>query len=101
MQLKAMYVCNCCVFLIGGRAGHIFCIGEGPKYRPFHDLRSMPEPGRPMEQVETHGRACTQVLFLQKAELGFFHFLKIVTGCLVPSAGQKIPTASIESLIVG
>ncbi len=36
-------------------------------------------------------RAYTQVLFLRKAELGFFHFLEIVTGWLVPSAGQKIP----------
>jgi hypothetical protein len=31
------------------------------------------------------------VLFLRKAELGFFHFLEIVIGWLVPSAGQKIP----------
>jgi len=30
-------------------------------------------------------------LFLHKAELRFFHFSKIVTGCLVPSAGHKIP----------
>ncbi len=36
-------------------------------------------------------RACTQGLFLCKAELGFFHFLEIVTGWLVPSVGQKIP----------
>jgi hypothetical protein len=28
--------------------------------------------------------ACTRVLFLRKAELGFFHFLEIVTGWLVP-----------------
>jgi hypothetical protein len=53
-------------------------------------LRSAPEAGRPREQVENHGRACTQVLFLCKAELRFFHFLEIVTGWLVPSAGQKI-----------
>ncbi len=33
-------------------------------------------------QVENHGRACTQVLFLRKEELGFFHFLEIVTGRL-------------------
>jgi hypothetical protein len=32
-----------------------------------------------------------QVLFLCKAELGFIHFLEIVTGWLVPSADQKIP----------
>jgi hypothetical protein len=36
------------------------------------------------------GRACTQVLFLSKAELEIFHFLEIVTGWLAPSAGQKI-----------
>jgi hypothetical protein len=54
-------------------------------------LRSVPEAGRPREQVENHGRAYTQVLFLPQAELGFFHFLEIVTGWLVPSAGLKIP----------
>jgi hypothetical protein len=36
-------------------------------------------------------RACTQVLFLRKAELRFFHFFEIVTCWPVPSAGQKIP----------
>jgi hypothetical protein len=36
-------------------------------------------------------RASTHVLFLRKAELGFFLFLEIVTGWLVPCAGQKIP----------
>jgi len=51
----------------------------------------MPEASRPKEQVSNHGRACTQVLFLRRAELGFFHFLEIVTGWLVPSTGQKIP----------
>jgi hypothetical protein len=55
-------------------------IGEGAEYRPFHDLRSVPQAGRLSEQVENDGRACTQVLFLRKAELGFFHFLEIVTG---------------------
>jgi len=34
-------------------------------------------------------RACTQFLFLRKAELGFF--LEILRGPLVPSAGKKIP----------
>jgi len=35
-------------------------VGEGPEYRPFSDLRSVPRlVGR--EQVENHGRACTQV----------------------------------------
>jgi hypothetical protein len=51
-------------------------IGERPEYRPFHDLRSVPKAGRPREQVENHRRACIQVLFLRKAELGiFFTFL--------------------------
>jgi len=66
-------------------------IGEGPEYRPFCDLRSVPKAGRQRDQVENHRRAYTQVLFLHKAELGFFHCLEIVTGWLVPSAGQKIP----------
>jgi hypothetical protein len=61
-------------------------IGEGPEYRPFRDLRSVPEAGRHRKPVQIHGRGCTQVLFLRKAELGFFHFLEIVSGWLVPSA---------------
>jgi hypothetical protein len=65
---------------------------------------------RPQEHVENHGRACTQVRFLRnmskimegpvlrcvsfrKAELRFFDLLEIVTGSVVPSAGQKIPLA--------
>jgi len=48
-------------------------------------------PGRAREQVKNHGRACTQVLSLCRAELKFFHFLEIVTGWLVPSTGEKIP----------
>ncbi len=44
--------------------------------RACGDLRSVPEPDRPREQVKKHGRACTQVLFLCKAELGLFHFLE-------------------------
>jgi len=62
-----------------------FWIGEGLEYRPFHDLRSVPKAkgtGR------NSGRACTQVLFLCKAELGFFHFLEIVTGWLLPSTSE-------------
>jgi hypothetical protein len=35
--------------------------------------------------------AYTLVLFLRKAELGFFHCLEIVTSCLVLSASQKTP----------
>ncbi len=53
-------------------------------------MRSVPKAGRPREHVKNHGRACTQVLFLNKAELRFFYFLEIVTGWLAPSAGQKI-----------
>ncbi len=74
----------------------IFCCGtlytgDGPEYKPFRDLRSVPEARRPNEQVENNERPFTQVLFLRKAELGFFHVLEIVTGWLVPSDGQKIP----------
>jgi hypothetical protein len=32
----------------------------------------MVETSRPKERVSNHGRACTPVLFLLKAELGFF-----------------------------
>ncbi len=53
-------------------------------------MRSVPKAGRPREHVKSHGRACTQFLFLSKAELRFFYFLEIVTGWLAPSAGQKI-----------
>jgi hypothetical protein len=56
----------------------------------LRDLRSVPEASRPRKQVKNHWRACTQVLFLINVEVGFFHFLEIVTGWLVPSAGQKI-----------
>jgi len=61
----------------------------------------VPQASRPREQVENHGRACTQVLFLHKAELGFFHFLEIVTGWLVPCTGQKIPVAENRFLHAG
>jgi len=36
-------------------------------------------------------RACTWVLFLSKAELGFFHFLEIVTSWLLPSSTEDPP----------
>jgi hypothetical protein len=68
-----------------------FTIEERPEYRPLGDFTSVPEACWPRRQVENKGRACIQVLFLSKAELGFFHFLEIVTGWLVPSASQKIP----------
>ncbi len=55
-------------------------IGEGPEFTPFQDLRSVPKAGRVREQVQNHGRACTQVFFLGKAELGLFHFVEIVIG---------------------
>jgi hypothetical protein len=64
------------------------CIREGPEYRPFHDPNLCLKP---REHVKKQGRTCTQVLFPPKAELGFFHFLEIVTGWLVPSVGQKLP----------
>jgi len=47
--------------------------------------------GQKKFQILYRRKAYTQVLFLLKVELGFFHFLEIVRGWLVPSAGQKIP----------
>jgi hypothetical protein len=54
----------------------ILSIGKGAEYRPFDDLRPVPEAGRPREQVENHGRPVftAQILFLGKAKLGFFPF---------------------------
>jgi hypothetical protein len=72
-------------------AGGAYSVGKGPEYRPSEDLKFVPEDDNPREQIENHRTACTQVLFLGKAKLGFFHFLEIVTGWLAPSAGQKIP----------
>jgi len=37
--------------------------------------------------------------FLRKAELGFFHFLEIMTGWSVPSAGQKISVESVAGTL--
>jgi hypothetical protein len=55
-------------------------IGDGPEY--FHDFRSVPEAGRPREQVHRKSRKglYSQVSILSKAELGYYHFLEIVTG---------------------
>ncbi len=39
-------------------------------------------------------RARTQVLFLHKAELGFFHFLEIVTGWLVTLCWSEDPSTA-------
>jgi hypothetical protein len=80
----------------GGSFTRAFRIGEGPEYRPFRDLRSLPEAGRPREQVESRGRACTQVLFLLKAELGFFHFLEIVTGWLKTGFFRQVRELKIQ-----
>ncbi len=59
--------------------------------REFHDLGSLAEAGRLREQVEHLRRARTQVLFVHKAELGFFFFLERVRGWLILSARQRIP----------
>jgi hypothetical protein len=53
----------------------VFCSEKGLSIGPSRtELRSVPEAVRLREQVENHRRSCTQVLFLRKAELGFFHF---------------------------
>jgi hypothetical protein len=49
----------------------------------------VPKAGRPSEKIKNHERAYNQVLFLCKAELGFFHFLEIVTGWLVRSVVRR------------
>ncbi len=47
----------------------------------------MPEPGRSkITEGPVH-----KVLLLLKAELGFFHFVEIVTGWLLLSTSKKIP----------
>jgi hypothetical protein len=57
----------------------------------------------PRAQISNQRRVCTQVLFLHKAELGFFHFLEIVRGWLVvgtfrpskdPSTARQVPSTS-------
>lgn len=76
-----------------------FTIEEGPEYRPLGDFRSVPEAGWPRQQIENKGRACTHVLFLSKAELEFFSFLKIVEivqlGWYLPP--QKIQRKNLDS----
>jgi hypothetical protein len=60
----------------------------------FRNPRSVSEAERSREQVENHRTICTQVLFQSTtAELGFFHFLEIVTGCLVPFHRRRSPFA--------
>jgi len=45
-------------------------------------------------------RACTQVLSLREAELGFFHFLEIVTGTFSwsqgPSTAWLVPSTVVD-----
>ncbi len=57
----------------------------------------------PRAQISNQRRVCTQVLFLHKAELGFFHFLEIVAGWLVvatfrssedPSTAWQVPSTT-------
>jgi hypothetical protein len=61
----------------------------------------VPEASCLREQVKNYGWArCTQVLFLCKAELGFLHFVEIVTGWLVTST-QKNPLAENRFLLAG
>jgi hypothetical protein len=42
--------------------------------RACGDLRSVPETDRPREQVENHGRACTQVFSYVKQSWDCFTF---------------------------
>jgi hypothetical protein len=83
-------------FKTGASFTRAFRKGEGPRNRPFRDLRFVPEAGRPRKQVENRGRAYTQVLFLLKAELGFFRFLEIVTGWLKTGFFRKVRELKIQ-----
>jgi hypothetical protein len=65
-------------------------MGEGPEYKPFRELRSVPQRIRRGNRSKSR-KGLYLGPFLRKAELGFFHFLEIVTCWLVPSARQKIP----------
>jgi hypothetical protein len=75
----------------GKKKKRALCIGEGPEYRPFCNFRSVPRPVCRGKRLKIAEGLCTQVLFLSEAELGYFHFLEIVTGWLAPSKGQKNP----------
>jgi hypothetical protein len=61
--------------LLKNHIGGSISIGERPEYRPFHDLRSVPEAGRPREHVKNRG---VQALLLGTAALGagIFSLLK-------------------------
>jgi len=65
-------------------AHRTLCIREGPEYRPFRDLRSVPKAGSPRHY------SCS----FQYRRAGIFYLLEIATGWLVPSACQKIPIQS-------
>ncbi len=68
-----------------------------PKFVHIAFWRATPSPKQNLFRKrawvgqENRSKITAQVLFLCKAELGFFHFLEIVTSWLVPSASQKIP----------
>ncbi len=85
---------NKSLFLLNLLVPRVFCVGEGPEYRLFRDMRCVPKAGRQREQVENQRRTSTQVLFLCKAELGFFHFFEIVTGWLVPFSWSEDPNTT-------
>ncbi len=60
----------------------------------------------PRAQISNQRRVYTEVLFLHKAELGFFHFLEIVRGWLVigttlrssedPSTAWQVPSSTTK-----
>ncbi len=58
-------------------------IGEKPILGPS----LMPKASRLREQVESHRRACYQVLFVSKTELGTFHFLE--------TSSNPVPNAQV------
>jgi hypothetical protein len=66
-------------------------MGEGLEYRPFCDLRSVPEASSGGNRLKIMEGPTLRSFSYVKQSLGFFHFLEIVTVWLVRSTGQKIP----------
>jgi len=56
--------------------GGSISIGEGPEYRPFHDLRSVPEAGRPREHVKKSWSTGPSPRYSRAECWDFFTFLK-------------------------
>jgi len=61
---------------------------ERPEYRPFSDLRPVPEAGTQTVSGGNRLKITEGPVLRSFSELGFFHFLETVTGWLVPSTTE-------------